>query len=39
MIANGQVVWSGTSESIRADALLRQRYLTVLRAVCAAMHV
>ena len=29
MIAKGQVVWSGTSEALRADAPLRQRYLGV----------
>src|SRR5207302_2574239 len=29
IIAKGQVVWSGTSEALRADALLRQRYLGV----------
>jgi branched-chain amino acid transport system ATP-binding protein len=29
IIAKGQVVWSGTSEALRADAPLRQRYLGV----------
>jgi ABC-type branched-subunit amino acid transport system ATPase component len=29
MIAKGQVVWSGTSEALRAEAPLRQRYLDV----------
>jgi branched-chain amino acid transport system ATP-binding protein len=29
IIARGQVVWSGTSEALRADAPLRQRYLGV----------
>src|SRR4030095_7750229 len=29
VIAKGQVVWSGTSEALRADAPLRQRYLGV----------
>ena len=29
IITKGQVVWSGTSEALRADAPLRQRYLGV----------
>ena len=29
IIAKGQVVWSSTSETLRADAPLRQRYLGV----------
>jgi branched-chain amino acid transport system ATP-binding protein len=29
IIAKGQVVWNGTSEALRADAPLRQRYLGV----------
>ena len=29
IIAKGQVVWSGTSAALRADALLRQRYLSL----------
>ena len=29
IIAKGQVVWSGTSEALRANAPLRQRYLGV----------
>ncbi len=29
IITRGQVVWSGTSQELRADAPLRQRYLGV----------
>ena len=29
ILVKGQAVWSGTSEALRADAPLRQRYLSV----------
>jgi branched-chain amino acid transport system ATP-binding protein len=29
IIVKGQIVWSGPSEALRADALLRQRYLGI----------